>query len=281
MDRRQTGCLIGMMILLAWVSLTIAGTIPDEARRFMARGNAAVEMAKSPGDYVLAINEFKQAANLAPDWPDIYYSMGTAQSKIEDYTSAIKSFQRYLALAPQSPKAAQVQDEIYKLEYKRDRVNVVAMLAGTWTASNGHTFKLTLDGSRMQLTRDGQQGEDILHLRSMGTTYTGPMTDAPPLVFHGMLVGDRMAGQYVQAKGKSSGHCDLPERKGLFEGTIDAAAGQMRIVYSRVTFEYKMEFRSLFSAELDCRQTDRKETPGYVLELKRGQKTPAQSDKQN
>jgi hypothetical protein len=273
--------LIGMLILLAGVSVAMAGTISDEARRFMARGNAAVEMAKSPGDYVLAISEFKQAAKLAPDWPDIYYSLGTAQSKIEDYTSAIKSFQRYLELAPQSSKTAQVQDEIYKLEYRRDRVNVVALLVGTWTASNGHTFKLTLDGSRMLLTRDGQQGEDILHLKSMGTTYTGQMTDAPSLVFHGMLVGDRMAGEYLQARGKSSGHCDLPERKGLFEGTVNAAAGQMRIVYNRVTFEYKMEFRSLFSAELDCRQTDRKETPGYVLELKRGPQTPSQSDKQN
>ncbi len=279
MYRKQTGCLIGLVVLLVWVSVTLAGTVSDEARRYMARGNAAVEMAKSPGDYALAVKEFEQAARLAPDWPDIYYSLGSAQSKSFDYTSAMKSYQRYLDLAPQSPDAAKVRDEIFKLEYRRDRDNLAAMLAGTWIAANGHKFKLLLDGSRMQLTREEQQGEDILNLRSMGKTYTGPMTDTPPLVFSGLMVGDRIAGQYLQAKGKSSGHCYLPERRGDFQGTIDVAAGQMRIVYNRVTLEYKMEFKSMFSAELSCWQTDRQETPGYVLELKHSSQSPAQPGK--
>ena len=44
MDRRQMGCLIGMVvILLAWVSAALAGTVPEEAQRYMARGMAAVE----------------------------------------------------------------------------------------------------------------------------------------------------------------------------------------------------------------------------------------------
>ena len=74
-------------------------------------------------------------------------------------------------------------------------------------------------------------------------------------------------------------NCDLPERKGDFHGTIDVAAGQMRIVYNRVTLEYKMEFKSMFSAELVCWQTDRQETPGYVLELKHSSQSPVQSGK--
>lgn len=267
MYREQTGCLIGLVVFLAWVSVTVAGTVSDEARRYMARGNAAIEMAKSPGDYALAVKEFEQAARLAPDWPEIYYSLGNAQSKAYDYTSAMKSYQRYLDLAPQSPDAAKVRDEIFKLEYRRDRENLAAMLAGIWIAPNGHKFKLLLDGSRLHLTREGQQGEDILNLRSMGKTYTG------------LMIGDKIAGQYFQAKGKSSGHCDLPERKGDFQGTIDVAAGQMRIVYNRVTLEYKMEFKSMFSAELVCWQTDRQETPGYVLELKHSSQSPVQSGK--
>jgi len=269
MYRRQVVCLIGVIVLLFWVSVTLAGTVSDEARRYMARGIAAVEMAKSPGDYALAVKEFEQAAKLAPDWPVIYYNLGGVQSKIGDYTSAMKSFQRYLDLAPQSPDAANVQEQIFKLEYRRDREKLATTLAGTWTASNGHTFKLLLDGTRLQLTRDEKQGDDILNLRSMGKTYTGPMTDAPPLVFSGILVGDKISGQYLQAKGKSSGHCDMPERKGSFEGTIDVAVGQMRIVYNCVTFEYNMEFKSFLSDELVCRQTDRQEKPGYVLELKK------------
>ncbi len=87
--------------------------------------------------------------------------------------------------------------------------------------------------------------------------------------FSATLIEGKITGMYVQAAGKSSGHCDLPERNGTFEGTVDSSAGQMRLVYKRVTLEYEMEFKSILSTELICRQTDRKETPGYVLELKR------------
>jgi hypothetical protein len=41
------GCLIGMVVILIfWVSVTLADTVPEEAQRYMARGMAAVEMAK-------------------------------------------------------------------------------------------------------------------------------------------------------------------------------------------------------------------------------------------
>ena len=279
MYRRQIECLIGIVILTAWVSAAMAGTVSEEARRYMARGVAAVEMAKSPGDYALAVKEFEQAARLAPDWPVIYFNLGSVQSKIGDYASAMKSYQRYLELAPRSPDAAKVQEEIFKLEYRRDREKLAATLAGTWTASNGQMFSLALEGSRLQLARAEQQSDDILTLKSMGSTYTGAMTDFGPLVFSGTLVGDKLSGQYLQEAGKSSGHCDIPERKGNFEGTVDTAAGQMRIVYNRVTFQFFMEFKSFFSSELVCSQTDRKETPGYVLELKRDPVSPAQAGK--
>lgn len=278
MDRRQIEFLIGIVILITWVSVTLAGTVSEEARRYMARGIAAVEMAKSPGDYALAVKEFEQAAGLAPDWPLIYYNLGSVQSKAGDYASAMKNFRRYLELAPRSPDAAKVQEEIFKLEYRRDREKLAATLSGNWIATNGQTFKLVLDGSRLQLTRAGQQSDDILTIKSMGT-HTGAMTDFGPLIFFGTLVGDKISGQYLQEAGKSSGYCDIPERKGNFEGTVDIASGQIRIVYNRVTLEFLMEFRSFLSSELVCRQTNRKETPGYVLELKRDPQSPAQTGK--
>jgi hypothetical protein len=267
MDRRQIGCLIAVVILLSWVSVTLADTVPEEAQRYMARGMAAVEMAKSAEDYNLAAIEFEQAAKLAPDWPDIYYNLGNVQSKVGDFISAIKSLQRYISLAPKSPDAAKVRDEIFKLEYRRDREKLATALAGTWTGPNGQTFELKLDGSRLQLTR-GRLGDDILDLKSMGKSYIGPMTDVS-LVFFGTLAGDKISGQYVQTAGKGTVHCDMPERKGDFKGTVDVASGQMRIVYNRVILEFLMEFRSFFSSELVCRQTNRKETLGYMLELKK------------
>jgi len=132
MYRRQIGCLIGMVILLAWVSVTLAGTVSEEARRFMSRGMAAVEMAKTPKDYERAVREFEQAAKLAPDWPDVYFNLGSVQAKAGNYSEAVRHYKRYLELAPNAPDAAKVREEIYKLEYRAEQQAKVPELGGTW-----------------------------------------------------------------------------------------------------------------------------------------------------
>jgi len=120
MDRRQIGYLIGVVILLAWVSVTHADTVPEEAQRYMARGFAAVEMAKTPKDYERAVREFEQAAKLAPDWPDVCFNLGSVQAKAGNYGEAMRHYKRYLELAPNAPDAAKVREEIYKLEYRAE-----------------------------------------------------------------------------------------------------------------------------------------------------------------
>jgi tetratricopeptide (TPR) repeat protein len=120
MDRRQIECLIGVMILLAWVSVTLAETVSEEAQRYMARGMAAVEMAKTPKDYERAVREFEQAAKLAPNWPDVHFNLGSVQAKAGNYGEAMRQYKRYLELAPKAPDAAKVREEIYKLEYRAE-----------------------------------------------------------------------------------------------------------------------------------------------------------------
>ncbi|MDI6764759.1 MAG: tetratricopeptide repeat protein [Thermodesulfobacteriota bacterium] len=121
MYRRQIGCLIGMVILIVWVSVTLAETVSEEARRFMARGMAAVEMAKTPKDYERAVREFEQAAKLAPNWPDVYFNLGSVQAKAGNYGEAMRYYKRYLELAPNAPDAAKVREESYKLEYRAEQ----------------------------------------------------------------------------------------------------------------------------------------------------------------
>lgn len=106
-------------LLLSTVS---AQTIPEEARRHMARGQAAVEMAKTPEDYELAVKEFQKAQAMAPEWPDVYYNLGLIQEKSGKYRDAASSLRKYLQLAPESPNAAKIQEQIYKLEYKAEQV---------------------------------------------------------------------------------------------------------------------------------------------------------------
>ncbi len=124
MDGRQTGCLICAVMLLAWVSVALADTVPEEARRYMARGFAAAEMAKTPKDYERAVREFEQAAKLAPDWPDVYSNLGSVQAKAGNYGEAMQYYKRYLELAPQTPDAAKVREEIYKFEYRVEQENL-------------------------------------------------------------------------------------------------------------------------------------------------------------
>jgi tetratricopeptide (TPR) repeat protein len=94
----------------------------EEARRHMARGQAAVEMAKSPEEYAPAIKEFQEASRLAPDWPDPHYNLGLVQEKSGKFREAVASLKEYLRLAPDAPDASNIKELIYKLEYKAEQV---------------------------------------------------------------------------------------------------------------------------------------------------------------
>jgi len=77
MDRKLIGFYICVVILIAWVPVALAETVSEEAQRYMARGMAAVEMAETPKDYERAVREFEQAAQLAPNWPDVYFNLSS------------------------------------------------------------------------------------------------------------------------------------------------------------------------------------------------------------
>ena len=119
-------------VLIAVISFLLFGIgsafgqeVSEEAKRHFDRGMAAVEMAKSPNDYAAAINEFEQAARLAPDWPDVYYNLGKVQEAAEKYGDAARSFREYLRLAPDAEDAEEIKSLINELEYKAERALVL------------------------------------------------------------------------------------------------------------------------------------------------------------
>jgi lipoprotein NlpI len=77
---------------------------------------------------------FEKVAQLAPQWPDVYYNLGLLLEKTGNYDDAIQNFRTYLQLAPASPDAHQVRETIYKLEYKRERSNIGG--DGRWTRTS-------------------------------------------------------------------------------------------------------------------------------------------------
>jgi tetratricopeptide (TPR) repeat protein len=107
---------------LALFPLVHAQNVPEEARRHMARGEAALEIAKSAEEYGSAIKEFQEAVSLAPDWPAPYYNLAILQEKTGKLREAVTNLKQYLRLAPDAPDASKIQEYIYKLEYKAEQV---------------------------------------------------------------------------------------------------------------------------------------------------------------
>ena len=111
---------LSIFIFYLGITSSFGQTVSEKARRHFDRGMAAVETAKSPNDYAAAIEEFKEAARLAPDWPGVYFNLGLVQEKAENYGEAVINFLQYIRLAPKASDIETVKSLINKLEYKFD-----------------------------------------------------------------------------------------------------------------------------------------------------------------
>ncbi len=94
--------------------------VPEEARRYMGRGQAAVGLAKTPEDFGRAAAEFQRAVRMAPWLADAYYNLGVVQEKGGRLDEAIRSFKLYLRASPSASDAEQVHTRLYGLEYKAE-----------------------------------------------------------------------------------------------------------------------------------------------------------------
>jgi len=95
--------------------------IPEEARRYFFRGQAATKNAESVSDFHDAVMEYKRALLKAPWWADAYYNLALVQERTRQFDDAIKSFQFYLLAAPDADDARTVRDKIYELEYQQEK----------------------------------------------------------------------------------------------------------------------------------------------------------------
>jgi tetratricopeptide (TPR) repeat protein len=136
---------MAVIIFLAFHAVPVIAedSVVEQARRHFDRGMAAVEMAKTPADYEKAIQEFEKAAQLAPQWPDVYYNLGLVQEQAERYGDAVTSLKQYLGLAPNASDAPEVKSVINKLEYRKEQLAeeaaILNSLVGTWFGGPGRT----------------------------------------------------------------------------------------------------------------------------------------------
>jgi len=146
------------LVLVLTAAIAVAEGIPEEAKKHMARGTIALDMAKDEAGYSKAIVEFEAAATAAPNWPDPHFNLGTLYPKIGEYERAIKCFKRYLELSPKAEDAETVKTEIYKLEYRVEDTNKVAALYGFWYSVTNKNMEI-----RLTLSGNGKQSNMILY----------------------------------------------------------------------------------------------------------------------
>jgi hypothetical protein len=101
--------------------LNPAPEIPEDARRSVARGIAAIETAKNPADLKLALPELSNAVRAAPWWSIPYFNLALLQEKMGDFNEAIANYRLYLAADPAAKDAADVRTLIYKLEFMAEQ----------------------------------------------------------------------------------------------------------------------------------------------------------------
>jgi len=103
------------------LTLDPAPTVPEEAKRFMARGIAAIKSAHESGDFADAVAEFQKAALAAPWLANVYNNLGIAQDKAGQYAEAISSLRLYLLAAPAAEDTDAVKSLIYEIEYREEK----------------------------------------------------------------------------------------------------------------------------------------------------------------
>ena len=98
-----------------------APTIPEEAKKYINRGIAAAEDAKSEKDYKDAADEFQKAVNLAPWLGSGYRGLAVTQDKAGQYSQALQNLNFFLLTNPPPAEAEAAKTLGDKIEYRIEK----------------------------------------------------------------------------------------------------------------------------------------------------------------
>ena len=95
--------------------------IPAEAKRHMARGIAAMEDAKTVGDFNDAATEFEKAVDIAPWLANGYRDLAIANDKAGNYDWALADLKWYFQTRPAQADVDGANDLKAKIEYRKEK----------------------------------------------------------------------------------------------------------------------------------------------------------------
>lgn len=107
----------------------------EEIRKYIRRAQTAY----NAGELNDALEEYKLAQKLAPQYPELYKAMGDVYEKLggtSNLAEAIIYYKRYLELAPNAADNRVILDKIYDLGYIQEKTQkqdkILDDLSGTW-----------------------------------------------------------------------------------------------------------------------------------------------------
>jgi len=112
---------LAMPSLVAQTTATAPTPIPEEARRHFVIGATLFKDARTPDDYAQVESQFKQAVDLAPQWPDARYNLALSKEAAGDYSGAMADLKLYQQFKLSDAEARTVQDKIYVIEAKQQK----------------------------------------------------------------------------------------------------------------------------------------------------------------
>lgn len=95
--------------------------IPEEARKHFVMGTTLFKDAKTAADFSQVETEFKQAMDLAPQWPEARYNLALAKEAAGDFSGAMADLRLYQNFKLSEAEARTVQDKLYALEAKQQK----------------------------------------------------------------------------------------------------------------------------------------------------------------
>lgn len=260
------------LLILITMGSAFAQNNESEARRYLQRGMAAVEMAKTPDDLLEAAKEFRSAIELAPNSTPAWYNLGAVLEKAGDIPGAIAAFKRYLELAPKAEDATQLSDKLIRLEYRQERALKLQSLEGKWT-TGAIPFRLTMQANKFNLQSEGPVifgSEEVItyFVNAFGQVNSNVTEGKGSISFAGSLEGNRITGERLRASfvEQKSG-CQIPEQRTAFEGRLEEEGEVMVLTFDAP--HYRANWSALFWGLENCLEVSVDNTVRRELRVRR------------
>ncbi|QEM67574.1 PDZ domain-containing protein [Geobacter sp. FeAm09] len=208
---------------------------PEDARKHMLRGMAAIEMAKSPEELAMAEEEFLAAADISPRLGSAWFNLGKVQTQLGRYDDAIASYRQYLVVAPGAEDAQKVRDEIVKLEFRQEQVAREKGRAGSWITATGAWYSLVTEGGGIVLKTDQRRVTEEEVLSTYTLVGSVPIYDRAHAEHRLTARGNRLAGTWSRGPVPAN-ECQIPPDTAEVAGEVNDRERKMTLRYEVTTF---------------------------------------------